>query len=165
MLPEEATYCPNCGVPVKRIVKPTLAGWGERFGAWLIDIIVLGIFIMPIYAAMRWLLFWTFWPWDMMPHFARWAPFVDLGPSSFVYFLYWTFMEGVYGQSIGKMALKIKVTRINGEDVDVAHAAIESIGKAFLLPIDCILGWILYPTKKQRLFNYISDTIVVKMRQ
>ena len=162
MLPEEAVYCPNCGFPVKRVVGPALASWGERFAAWLIDIIVLGILMAPIYAVLRWLLAWSFWPWSLMPHSMRWASFIDLGPSSFVYFLYWTFMEGLYGQSIGKMVLKIKVTRVNGGDVDLPHAAIESLGKAFLLPIDCVLGWILYSDRKQRLFNYVSDTVVVK---
>jgi len=45
----------------------------------------------------------------------------------------------------------------------MAQAAIESIGKAFLLPLDCIIGWILYPSRRQRLFNYLSDTIVVRV--
>lgn len=72
-------------------------------------------------------------------------------------------MEGLYGQSIGKMALKLKVTHVNDSSINIMHAAIESIGKSFLLPIDCILGWILYSEKKQRLFNYISNTIVVKV--
>ncbi|MDH5441035.1 MAG: RDD family protein [Candidatus Bathyarchaeota archaeon] len=71
-------------------------------------------------------------------------------------------MEGIYGQSIGKIAMRIKVTQLNGRSTDIVHALLESLGKAFLLPIDCIIGWILYPGKKQRLFNYVSETIVVK---
>lgn len=87
---------------------------------------------------------------------------MDFGLDNVIYFLYWTFMEGTSGQSIGKMAMKIKVTRLNGEPIDMAQAAIESLGKAFLLPIDCIIGWILYQTRNQRLFNYISETITVQ---
>jgi uncharacterized RDD family membrane protein YckC len=71
-------------------------------------------------------------------------------------------MEGINGQSVGKMAMKIRVTALNGEPTDLVHAAIQSLGKAFLLPLDCIIGLILYPTKRQRLFNYISETLVVK---
>jgi uncharacterized RDD family membrane protein YckC len=71
-------------------------------------------------------------------------------------------MEGFYGQSIGKMALKIKTVQEDGNSLNLANAAIESFGKAFLLPIDCIIGWIFYSQKNQRLFNYISNTIVVK---
>ncbi|MDH5441036.1 MAG: zinc-ribbon domain-containing protein [Candidatus Bathyarchaeota archaeon] len=35
-LPEGAEYCSNCGASV-RPVRLTLASWGERFIAWLID--------------------------------------------------------------------------------------------------------------------------------
>jgi len=58
--------------------------------------------------------------------------------------------------------MKTKVMQLNGKPTDVVHAAIQSIGKAFLLPIDCIIGWLLYPNKNQRLFNYISETIIVR---
>jgi len=91
--------------------------------------------------------------------------FAGFGLSNVFSFLYWTFMEGVYGQSLGKMALKIKVVRADGKPMDIVTAAIESLGKAFLLPIDFILGLILYPQKQQRLFNYISNTLVVKARR
>ena len=153
-LPEGATYCPNCGTPVETAFRPALAVWGERFIAWLIDMIILGIIFGP----------WITLPgYIWAPNFLRWIPFVDFGSKNVIYFLYWTFMEGIYGKSIGKMAMKLKVTQLNGKPTDIVHAAIESIGKAFLLPLDCIIGWILYPTKKQRLFNYISETIVVKL--
>jgi uncharacterized RDD family membrane protein YckC len=95
----------------------------------------------------------------MMPLF--WQSF---WPHSIILFLYWTFMEGLYGQSLGKMIMNLKVTHLNGGAPDIAHAAIESLGKAFfpLLLIDCIIGWILYPSKRQRLFNYVSETVVVR---
>jgi hypothetical protein len=46
--------------------------------------------------------------------------------------------------------------------VDIKDALIESFGKAFLLPIDVIIGWIFTNDKRQRLFNRISNTIVIK---
>jgi uncharacterized RDD family membrane protein YckC len=79
-----------------------------------------------------------------------------------MYFLYWTFMEGTYGQSLGKMVMGIRIVRLNGEHADLSRAALESIGKAFLLPIDLILGWALHPRKRQRIFNYLSETVVVR---
>jgi len=161
-LPEDALFCQNCGAPVQASPEPRfeLASWGERFVAWLIDMIVLGVFLAPI----RFFSLLAWWPvFDWAPHSLRWIPFVDFGTDSILYFVYWTFMEGIYGQSIGKMALKLKTKRLNGEPADIERAAIESLGKAFLLPLDCIIGWILYPDKKQRLFNYISDTVVVKV--
>jgi uncharacterized RDD family membrane protein YckC len=134
-----------------------LASWGERFVAWLIDMIVLGV-----------LLSWMVWPgfywlpgaWGTMV--PRWIPFVDLGFRNLIYFLYWTVLEGTYGQSVGKMVMKIRVVQLDGQALDMGKATYQSIGKAFLLPLDCIIGWIQYSSRQQRLFNYLSKTVVVK---
>jgi uncharacterized RDD family membrane protein YckC len=71
-------------------------------------------------------------------------------------------MDGIYGQSIGKMLMRIRVAKTNGDHINMGQAAMESVGKAFLLPLDCILGWALYPRRSQRIFNYLSETIVIK---
>jgi uncharacterized RDD family membrane protein YckC len=158
-LPEEATYCPKCGAHVEILPKLRLASWGERFVAWIIDMVILGIIIVPIrlFAVMAWpSIAWA-------PGFPSWVPFVDFGTSNVVYFFYWMIMEGVYGQSLGKMFLGIKVTLTDGRPINLGHAALESVGKAFLLPLDCLLGWIMYPRRRQRIFNYISDTNVVRV--
>jgi len=39
---------------------------------------------------------------------------------------------------------------------------IDSFGKSFLLPVDVILGWILTNKKRQRVFNKLGDTLIVK---
>jgi uncharacterized RDD family membrane protein YckC len=157
-LPEGAVYCPKCGAAVGGATQLTLAFWGERFLAWLIDVIILGIIIGIITLSA-----WVAWPgYVWAPGAPHWIPFFDFGSSNILYFIYWLLMDGMYGQSIGKMIMRIKVTRLNGEPVDMGRAALESIGKAFLLPIDCILGWIFYPKKRQRIFNYLSQTIVVR---
>ena len=157
-LPEAATYCPKCGKSVESVAQQILASWGTRFIAWLIDIIILGIILGSIK-----LLAWIAWPsFVWAPDFVRWISFVDFGMDNVIYFLYWMLMEGIYGQSIGKMILRIEVTHLNGNPANIVQTAIQSIGKAFLLPIDCIIGWILYPTKRQRLFNFLSETTVVK---
>jgi len=158
---EEATYCPKCGTPVKSTARLDLANWGERFVAWLIDVVILAIVITPIR-----LLLAAGWPsFTLATGFPTWIPFVDFGLSNFIHFLYWMIMEGAYGQSFGKMIMRIKVTRLDGKPTDIARAAIESIGKAFLLPLDCLLGWLLYPRKRQRIFNYLSETVVMRLRR
>ena len=53
---------------------------------------------------------------------------------------------------------------LSGNKINVKNAAIESLGKAFLLPIDVILGWIFTNNKRQRIFGRISNTIVIKLR-
>lgn len=156
-MPIGSTYCPKCGARVETISGLVLASWGERFIAWLIDMILLGI-----------LLAWFALPgFHWIPRVWRgtvpdWIPFVDFGFKNFAYFLYWTLLEGIYGQSVGKMTMRIRVARIDGGPIDLGKAAIQSIGKAFLLPLDCILGWILYVSRRQRLFNYLADTVVLK---
>lgn len=53
---------------------------------------------------------------------------------------------------------------MSGKSVDTKSASLESFGKSFLLPIDVILGWLFTNNKRQRIFNKISDTIVIKLR-
>jgi uncharacterized RDD family membrane protein YckC len=79
-------------------------------------------------------------------------------------FTYWTLLEGYNGQSVGKMALGLKVTDRNGRKIDFGVAALESCGKAFILPLDCLIGWLAMPNSKLRLFNRISNTIVIKTK-
>ena len=73
-------------------------------------------------------------------------------------------MEGLFGQSFGKMVIGLKVICIDGGSIGLGSAALESLGKAFLLPLDCLLGWILYPLRRQRIFNHLSKTIVVRSK-
>ena len=84
--------------------------------------------------------------------------------SSIAFFGYWTYLEYTSGQSIGKRLLKIKTVGLSGNRIDIKGAAIESFGKAFLLPIDVILGWTFTNNKRQRIFGRISDTIVIKFK-
>jgi uncharacterized RDD family membrane protein YckC len=172
-LPEGAKFCPKCGTAVLMEEVPTvpiapaapeapatkLAFWGERFVAWLIDIIILGVIVGTIGLLMWW---FAAQPFTFLPGWPSWMPFFNFGPGGVIYFIYWTFMEGAYAQSIGKMAMRIRVTRLDGSPIGMTHAALESMGKAFLLPLDCLLGWMLYPRRRQRIFNYLSETIVIR---
>ncbi len=170
-LPEGVKYCPVCGTAVTVEAAPAaptaptapevsglkLAHWWERFVAWLIDAVIIGIAvgILGLFSALAGIIGWSFWP--------GWIPFFNFNLGGLIYFLYWLFMDGLYGQSLGKMVMRIKITRLDGGEIGMGKAALESLGKAFLLPLDCILGWILYPRRRQRIFNYISETIVIKV--
>jgi hypothetical protein len=41
---------------------------------------------------------------------------------------------------------------------------ISSFGKTFLLPLDVVLGWIFTNENRQRIFNKIGDTLVIKIK-
>jgi len=138
--------------PVEAGVK--LAFWGERFVAWLIDAVIIGVVVGILGLLRLSFTWWSGWP--------DWLPFFNFNLGGVIYFLYWLLMDGAYGQSFGKMVMRIKVTRSDGSQIGMGNAAVESLGKAFLLLLDCLLGWILYPRRRQRIFNYISETIVIK---
>jgi uncharacterized RDD family membrane protein YckC len=179
-LPEEAKFCPKCGTavaieePAQTTASPVvpaapvapeglkLAFWWERFVAWLIDIILVGIVtsILGLFSLLGGL------PnnFTLVPGWPDWLSFFfSLNINGVILFLYWMLMEGMYGQSLGKMIMRIKVTRLDGSPAGVTHAVVESVGKAFLLPPDLLLGWLLYSRRRQRIFNYISGTIVIKV--
>jgi RDD family len=61
---------------------------------------------------------------------------------------YWTYFESITGQSIGKRLLHLRTTDLAGNSINVKTAAIESFGKAFLLPLDVLLGWIFTNDKR-----------------
>ena len=137
----------------------TIARWSDRFFAWLIDYIIIfagsfTVFFVAIYAS----------NFDNLINneFAYERTF-EWAPISLVFFIYWIIIEYKTGQSIGKMALHLKITNLRGEKADLKSIVISSFGKSFLLPIDLILGWIFTNKKRQRIFNRLGDTIVIKI--
>lgn len=134
-----------------------LAKWSDRFFAWLIDFIIVSIAVNGVLAAAA----FPFWYGDF-DRWGWWGGSANYGITSVVFFLYWTFFEATKGQSVGKMVLKIKTTDLAGRPADAKSVAIQSFGKAFLLPLDVLLGWIFTNDRRQRIFNRASDTLVVK---
>jgi len=149
----------NTGVANNHPVEIILASWVDRFIAWLIDFIIISIGLGLLFALMS----FPFWSNDVALEKTNFGTFHYL-PSSLAFFGYWTYFEHTSGQSIGKRLLNIKTTDIYGKSVDTKNAALESFGKSFLLPIDVILGWLFTNNKRQRIFNKLSGTIVIKLR-
>lgn len=122
-----------------------LSSWNTRFWAWLIDVLLMGLLWHGIMIVLK------------IDALSFRGSFL----LSILLLIYWTALEGYRGQSVGKMILNIVVTGPFSECIRFRDAAIESFGKAFLLPIDCLLCWILFRGSRQRLFNRISNTIVI----
>jgi uncharacterized RDD family membrane protein YckC len=149
-----------------------LASWIDRFVAWLIDVVIVSIGLGILFALIS-IPFWaavsqsfdngsTYMNMTSRNLGAPWLPYVM---SSIVFMAYWTYFEFTSGQSIGKRVMHLRTTDLNGNSLDIRTAAIESFGKAFLLPLDVLFGWIFTNDKRQRIFNRISDSIVVKLRK
>jgi uncharacterized RDD family membrane protein YckC len=146
-----------------------LAKWTDRFIAWLIDFIIVFIGLAILFALLS-IPFWIAFPQWFESSNNMNMPFRNVGPfnyliSSLVFTAYWTYFESTSGQSIGKKLLRLKTTGLQGKNIDAKTAVIESFGKAFLLPLDVLIGWIFTNEKRQRIFNRASNTIVIKLAE
>ena len=169
-LPKTQTTFSASSTTTTKTEKIVLASWIDRFIAWLIDFIIVSIGLGILFAVIS-LPFWIAFPhWfdgstymtmDSRNIVAPWLPYII---SSIVFMAYWIYFESTSGQSLGKRVLHVRTTDLDGKSIDLKTAAIESIGKAFLLPIDVLLGWIFTNDNRQRIFNRVSDSIVVKLK-
>ena len=82
-----------------------------------------------------------------------------------VWFLYYTLLEGRYGQTLGKWLVKIKVVKENGAPISYGDAAIRTILRIIDGLFDYLVGAILIWTsdKKQRLGDRLAHTVVVQL--
>jgi uncharacterized RDD family membrane protein YckC len=136
-----------------------IAKWSDRFVAWLIDFIIISSISAAIFATTFGI---TNFEWNENTVFSESTSYI---PASLLFFSYWIISEYKGGQSIGKKILHLKVVNIDGKSPPpLLGVIISSFGKAFLLPIDLILGVIFTNQKRQRIFNKIGDTIVIKIK-
>jgi uncharacterized RDD family membrane protein YckC len=161
-----------------------LASWVDRFIAWLIDFVIVNAAVWIVLGLVLAIPF--SFGMDQMMVFDRedgralffdrgglgggWWRFAGFVPgalpfltTSLVFFWYWTYFEYTRGESIGKMALRIKTTDLYGNKPRLKSVMLGSFGKSFLLVIDIVLGWIFTDEKRQRIFNRAGNTIVIKM--
>ena len=149
-LETDDVYCPKCGQPVVKESNQDyieLATWTQRFIALIIDGLVLGVALAVL---------------NLPGYQMIGGVNIKFGIDNVLQFLYYMFMDQYYGQSLGKKVMNLRITKIGGAPLSLADAAIESFGKVFLLPIDFIIGFFFYKEKNQRLFNYLSDTVVIR---
>ena len=86
-------------------------------------------------------------------------------PTSVMFFSYWIILEYKTGQTIGKKMFNLKITNSQGEKPSLMGVVISSFGKSFILPIDMILGFIITNDKRQRIFNKLGDTLIIKIKE
>ena len=127
-------------------------GIGIRFVSYLIDSIILGLLIGVLGSILGY---------NVMSGTAGWV----YGILFFIIYLgYFTYLEGSRGQTIGKMATKIKVVREDGGKADMNQAFTRNILRIidglFFYLVGAILIW--RSDKKQRLGENIAKTLVVK---
>jgi len=184
----DAKYCETCGAPLeaRQPLQPTFSsapgyqaprsyvphsaspyqGVAIRFVAILIDTIIIaiigGILSAPFNAVAG--------IWNSASGTATFSLAGSIGGlvSLAVFVLYFTLLEGRYGQTVGKMAVRIKVVReTDGAPIDYSEAAVRTILRFLdLIPyiIPYLLGAILIwsSEEKQRLGDRVAHTVVIK---
>lgn len=186
-----AKFCGSCGAPVATVSQPMQStapaqpaaytapvaqahyappgaqeqyqGVAIRFVAILIDGIILGIIGWILMA----LLVPTAFTYDPSTGVFSISSgyYAVILLSLVIYFLYYTLLEGHGGQTVGKMAVKIRVVReADSSPIGYGEAAIRTILRIidgiFAYLIGAILIW--SSDKKQRLGDRVAHTIVVR---
>jgi uncharacterized RDD family membrane protein YckC len=170
--PDDAKFCSKCGFQLgtKAVVETSqdssacYAGFWKRFLAFLIDYGILffgGAIVGVISGSVIGELFkGTLTPMGTRQAIARAIGYI-LGV--FLNWLYYTLLESSSVQAtIGKMALGIIVTDLNGNRISFARANARYWSKIISALILCI-GFIMagFTKKKQALHDIIAETLVI----
>ena len=151
----------------KTAVTAKYGGFWVRFLALIIDSIIIGIATAPI----KYILFPSTANFDLSA-IGTAAEAATTGPAftqadqfqALVNLLYFVLLTFFFGATLGKMALGLKVTDLNGKKPDIFNVIIrETIGKfvsAILIGIGFI--WVGLDSRKQGLHDKIAKTLVVK---
>jgi len=172
---QQYSFYPQPVAPVLEYV-----GVGRRFVAYIIDGIILTGFQVLLFRGMS-IMGWhssgniTTTEGDAAHMFAYWVMHLNayavlqIGINTIIPFMYFIIAEAVLGATIGKMALGIRVVRLDGLPISWG----QSITRNLLRIIDHIpygipylLGAILIwaSSAKQRLGDRVAQTVVVRRR-
>lgn len=134
----------------------TYQGFAPRLVAQIVDGIILLILNYMIGASMAGATSFDFYGAQAYPL---------LGAGFLIFLLYFVILEGMWGATVGKMVMKIKVVREDGSPCGLGPAVIRNILRIVdALPFLYIVGLIFMSRsdKKQRLGDKIAKTVVVK---
>ncbi|MFD0020394.1 RDD family protein [Streptomyces sp. NPDC058382] len=138
---------------------PPLAHWGERVGAWLLDLLII---VAPMYA----LGFIDLARSDGPMAEAEPGPFFAVGLLYlFAMGFYQLYREGKTGQTTGKKVLRISVRReTDGSTLGFGMAFARKLAH-ILDGVPCYLGWLwpLWDAKRQTFSDKVCSTVVIRV--
>ena len=137
--------------------KIILAKWKDRFFAWLVDFVIISLI-----SSSTFFLSFLYLDYNFENFITNDGMYI---PTSVMFFSYWIILEYKTGQTVGKKMFNLKITNSQGEKPSLIGVVISSFGKSFILPIDMILGLIITNEKRQRIFNKIGNTIIIKIKK
>jgi uncharacterized RDD family membrane protein YckC len=139
----------------------TPGGFWVRFAAMTIDNLVIGIplgilemFLYGVVLAASS---------KLTPAAMLVVPLVIFGLALAANLVYYTWMTAAGGQTLGKKLFKLKVVRVDGAPMDVAHAFGRAIGY-WVSSVPLLLGFLIAPFthNKRALHDYVADSRVVR---
>ena len=136
--------------------KIILAKWKDRFLAWLVDFIIISMISTSIF-----FISFLYLDYNFENFISDDGMYV---PTSVMFLAYWIILEYKTGQTIGKKMFNLKIVNNLGGRPSLIGVIISSFGKSFILPIDIILGWIITNEKRQRIFNKLGNTLIIKIK-
>jgi len=144
----------------------------ERFFAYIIDIIILGLMqgfiIIPILAFMGFKVAFNLDPTEE-EIFALIGSILSIGFTVYMVFfimgwLYFALLQsGSRQATIGKMAMGMIVTDVDGARLSFGRASLRYFGK-YLSSAVMMIGYIIaaFTEKRQALHDFIANTVVIK---
>ena len=136
--------------------KIILAKWKDRFLAWLVDFIIVSMVSTSIF-----FISFLYLNYNFENFISNDGMYI---PTSVMFFVYWIILEHKTGQTIGKKMFNLKIVNNLGERPSLIGVIISSFGKSFILPIDTVLGLVITNEKRQRMFNRLGNTLIIKIK-
>ena len=183
-LREDAAFCWKCSASVRgtmgvesptgfellRDDKSVQNHWARRLIAYIIDVALVTVVltIIAIVVSIPFLIGLGFLSFVTFP--AIWAAWLGLwigGPISLILVLYFFLAEGLYGRTIGKELMGLRVQRVDGKPMDMRSSLIRSISKIYwvLLLIDVAVGLGTHGEMSQKWSDrYIGTKVEEKTR-
>lgn len=165
MLQYEGSWvCPTCkplffqkireGVPITGELR--YAGFWIRFLALFVDGIILNLLNIPVRMAIGF--------GSNQPAVQMRIVFLSISLSMAISAAYDIFFVGRFGATPGKMALRLRIVRPNGEKVTYARACGRYFGK-LLSSLTLLIGYIMaaFDEQKRSLHDRICDTRVIRL--
>ncbi len=136
--------------------KIILAKWKDRFLAWLVDFIIVSMVSTSIF-----FISFLYLNYNFENFISNDGMYI---PTSVMFFVYWIILEHKTGQTIGKKMFNLKIVNNSGGKPSLVGVIISSFGKSFILPIDTVLGLVITNEKRQRVFNRLGNTLIIKIK-
>ena len=142
------------------------AGFWQRFAAYFVDSIIVGIVGFMINMATSVVIQFGLTNGNNNPNIMYGVIGINWLTSLILNFAYYASMESSASQAtLGKMAMGIKVTDLYGQRISFWHAVGRFAGK-FVSGLTCSIGYIMaaFTERKQALHDMMAGTLVVKVR-